>query len=287
MPMDRVQVVEVGPRDGLQAEPQPYSTAQKVELIERLMDAGLRRIEATSFVSPSVVPQLGDAAEVLAAVSRRTDVEISALVPNRRGLERAIMARVDRVAVFTSATETFAERNIRCSIDESFARFEPVVQGSIAAGVPVRGYVSMAWHCPYEGAVSPTDTLVVARRLISLGCDEISLADTVGRATPREVESLVRLVSTEIPVSRLAVHLHDTAGRALANVEAALVGGVRVFDAAIAGLGGCPFAPGSPGNLGTEVLVERLHALGFETGVSIEALGAAAALARPAARRAA
>lgn len=289
MATDHAQIVEVGPRDGLQAEPESYPTTRKVELIEWLMDAGLRRIEATSFVSPTAVPRLADAAEVLAAVSRRPDVELSALVPNSRGLERALAARVDRVAVFTSASETFAQRNIRCSIDESFARFEQVVRGAVAAGIPVRGYISMAWHCPYEGAVAPSQTLGVARRLVALGCDEITLADTVGRATPTEVRALLRLVTVEISVSRIAVHLHDTGGQALANVEATLGEGVRVFDAAIAGLGGCPFAPGSPGNLGTEALVERLHALGIETGVSLEALAVAAAVVRSSvtARRAA
>jgi hydroxymethylglutaryl-CoA lyase len=287
MSSDRVQIVEVGPRDGLQAEPSTLATAVKVELIHRLMDAGLRRIEATSFVSPTAVPQLADAEDVLDQISRRDGVEISALVPNMRGLERALAAKVDRIAVFTSASETFAQRNIRCTIDESVARFEPVVDAARASGILVRGYVSMAWHCPYEGVVAPGSVIAVARSLDAIGCDEIALADTVGLATPEEVRALLSRVADEVPVERVAVHLHDTSGRAVANVEAAVEVGVRVFDGAVGGLGGCPFAPGSPGNLDTEALVDALTRLGFETGVDLVVLRSAVETVQPLAGRAA
>jgi len=281
----RVRIVEVGPRDGLQSEPGLLPTEVKVRLIERLMTAGLRRIEATSFVSPTAVPQLGDAEAVLAAIDRRAEVEISALVPNTRGLERALAARVDRIAVFTSASETFTGRNIRCTIDESFARFGPVVSGAKAAGIPVRGYVSMAWHCPYEGAIGAEATLAVVRRLDALGCDEIALADTVGLTSPVEVGRLLERVATVVAVERVAVHLHDTSGQALANVEAAVLAGVRVFDGAVGGLGGCPFAPGSPGNVDTADLVATLERLGLDTGIDVVKLAEAADIARPITRR--
>lgn len=281
MASDRVQIVEVGPRDGLQSEPGTLPTAVKVELIRRLMDAGLRRIEATSFVSPAAVPQLADAHDVLADLERRDGVELSALVPNQRGLERATAAGVDRVAVFTSASEAFARRNIGCGIDESVDRFRPVLEASRSAGIPVRGYVSMAWHCPYEGAIAPTSTVEVVRRLDELGCDEIALADTVGLASPAEVRRLLEEVVGGIAVERVAVHLHDTRGQAVANVEAAVEAGVRVFDGSVAGLGGCPFAPGSPGNLDTGSLAAALARLGFETDVDLDKLAYAARVVRP------
>jgi len=282
-----LQIVEVGPRDGLQSEPDPLATEVKVLLIERLMDAGLRRIEATSLVSPTAVPQLGDAEAVLASISRRAGVEISALVPNMRGYERALAAAVDRIAVFTSASETFAGRNIRCTIDESFARFGPVVTAATAAGIPVRGYVSMSWHCPYEGAVDPEAAVAVVRRLGALGCDEIALADTVGMASPDEVTGLLERVAAVVSMERVAVHLHDTSGQALANVEAAVLAGVRIFDGAVGGLGGCPFAPGSPGNVDTNDLVSVLERLGFDTGIDVVKLAGAADIVRPVTRRAA
>ena len=287
MPADRVQIVEVGPRDGLQSEPSILPTVKKVKLIQRLMDAGLRRIEATSFVSPSAVPQLADAEELLATIGRPDDLEISALVPNMRGFERAVGASVNRIAVFTSASETFAIRNVRCDIDESFRRFEPVIGLALEAGIAVRGYVSMAWHCPYEGAIDARAVVAIGQRLDALGCDEIALADTVGQASPVEVRGLLERMGAVIPVERIAVHLHDTSGRAVANVEAAVEEGVRVFDGAVAGLGGCPFAPGSPGNLSTETLVDTLTRLGFRTGVDLEVLAEAAAIVRPLTRRAA
>lgn len=284
---DYVQIVEVGPRDGLQSERATLPTALKVRLIERLMDAGLRRIEAASFVSPASVPQLADAEDVLAALGRRAEVEISALVPNIRGLERALAAKVNRVAVFTSASETFAQRNIRCSIDESFTRFAPVVIAAKQVGIPVRGYISMAWHCPYEGAIECESTTAVARRLDALGCDEIALADTIGRASPLEVTRLLNRAGAVLPLERVAVHFHDTGGQAIANAVEAVEVGVRIFDSAVAGLGGCPFAPGSPGNLGTEELVTALSQLGFETGVDPDLLAGAAAMVRPLTDRAA
>lgn len=283
----RVQIIEVGPRDGLQSEPEMLPTEAKVRLIERLVDAGLRRIEATSFVSPSAVPQMGDAEAVLASVGRRAGVEISALVPNLRGLDRALAAGVDRIAVFTSASETFAGRNIRCTIDESLERFGPVVTAATAAGVPARGYVSMAWHCPYEGAIDPEATVAVVRRLDAQGCDEIALADTVGLASPAGVTRLLERVGAVIAMERVAVHLHDTSGQALANVEAAVLAGVRIFDGAVGGLGGCPFAPGSPGNVDTAKLVATLERLGLDTGIDLAKLAVAAEVVRPMTRRAA
>lgn len=286
-PGDHVQIIEVGPRDGLQSEAEIFSTATKVELIERLMEAGLRRIEATSFVSPAAVPQLADAEGVMAAIGRPAGVEISALVPNMRGLERALAAGVDRIAVFTSASETFARRNLHCTIDESFGRFEPVSRGTAEAGIPMRGYISMAWHCPYEGAIDVASVVGAVRRLDALGCDEIALADTIGRASPHEVSRLLEHVAGVIEVERVAVHLHDTGGQAIANVEAAVTEGIRIFDGAIAGLGGCPFAPGSPGNLGTAGLAGALSRLGLDTAVDLDALARAERIVRPISRRAA
>jgi isopropylmalate/homocitrate/citramalate synthase len=278
---DWVKVVEVGPRDGLQNEPASIPTPTKISFVEALAAAGLAVVETTSFVSPKAVPQLADADEVLRGISRRPGVRYPVLVPNERGLERALAAGADSFAVFTAATEAFSQANVRASIDETFQRFEPIAASARASGAWLRGYVSVAFVCPYSGAVPAADAVAVARRLDELGCDEVVLADTIGQATPDEVRIVLELALIDIAVERLALHLHDTGGRALENVAVGLANGIRVFDGAASGLGGCPFAPGAPGNLATESLVRFLHERGFETGVDAAAVEAAAALVRP------
>ncbi len=271
----QVTVVEVGPRDGLQNEAQPVPTELKVAFIERLADAGFPVIEVTSFVSPKAVPQLADAEEVMRRIARRPGTRYLALVPNERGLERALAAGCDAIALFTAASEAFSQANVRASIEETFERFRPVAEQAQAAGLWIRGYVSTAFHCPYSGPVDPQQVLSVADRLFSLGCHEVALADTIGRATPRDVDRLLALATRAFDPGRLALHFHDTAGLALANVMVGLDYGITVFDAAAGGLGGCPFAPGAPGNLATERLLALLAGLGIETGVDREAVVAA------------
>lgn len=273
-----VTVHEVGPRDGLQNEKEIIATADKIALIDRLSCTGLRRIEATSFVSPRWVPQMADAEQVLRGVTRHAGVRYGALTPNLQGFERALAARADEVAVFASASETFSLRNINCTVAQSLERFEAVMAAARAAGLPVRGYVSCACACPYEGAVAPDAVAQLAARLLAMGCYEISLGDTIGAGTPETVGRMLRAVLERVPAGKIAGHFHDTGNRALANVEAALALGVRVFDAAVGGLGGCPYAPGAKGNVATAALVERVESLGFETGIDREALQAAQAL---------
>jgi len=277
---DRVTVVEVGPRDGLQNEQRILPPESKVRFVELLADAGLPVVEVTSFVRPDTVPQLADAAEVLARVRRRPGVRYPVLVPNMRGFERALEAGADAIAVFTAASEAFAQANIRMTIAESIDAFRPVVAAARDRGMWARGYVSTAFGCPYQGAVAPQDVVRVAADLIELGCDEVSIGDTIGVAEPADVERVVAELIGRLPVDRLALHLHDTRGRALANVRAGLGLGVRTFDSSAAGLGGCPFAPGAPGNLATETLVAGLHADGFRTGVDEAALAEAVAYVR-------
>jgi hydroxymethylglutaryl-CoA lyase len=272
MSADAVRIVEVGPRDGLQNEPQPVSTAVKVELIERLAAAGLRSIEATSFVSPKWVPQMADHAQVMAQIRRAPGVVYSALTPNLKGFEGALAAGADEVAVFASASESFSQKNIHCSIAESIARFEPVFAAAKAAGIPVRGYVSCVVACPYEGAVAPGAVAEVARSLFARGCSEISLGDTIGVGTPGRVKAMLKAVAAHVPPEKLAGHFHDTYGQALVNVYAAMEMDVRVFDSAVSGLGGCPYAPGASGNVATEDLVYMLQGMGMETGVNLEKL---------------
>jgi len=274
---DRVTVVEVGPRDGLQNEDRLVATAGKVLLVEELADAGLPVVEVTSFVSPRAVPQLADADEVLHAIRRLPGVRYPVLVPNERGMARAEAAGADALAVFTAATESFAKANVNMSIEESLDAAEPVLERAAALGWWRRGYVSVAFGCPYEGPVDEADVVRVASALLALGCDEISIGDTIGIGEPDDVDRLVAALAEEIPVARLALHFHDTRGNALANVEAALARGVRVFDGAVAGTGGCPFAPGAPGNLATEALVELLDGHGLEHGVDLERLRGVAA----------
>ncbi len=276
----RVNVVEVGPRDGLQNEAAIVPTAAKVQFIEMLAAAGLPVVEATSFVHPAAVPQLADADQVLPAIARRPGVRYPVLVPNMRGMERAIAAGADAIAVFTAASEAFAQANIRMTIAESLEAFAPVVSAARAAGMWTRGYVSTAFGCPYQGEVDPAAVADVAVALHELGCDQISVGDTIGVAEPDDVGHVLSPLLARMPAERLALHLHDTRGRAIDNAEAGLHLGITTFDASASGLGGCPFAPGAPGNLATETLVSWLHGLGIETGVDEAALLEASAYIR-------
>jgi len=272
MPVDRVTLVEVGPRDGLQNEKQPIDTALKIELIERLQASGLQHIEATSFVSPRWVPQMADAAQVMAGVTRLPGVTYSVLTPNAKGLEGALAARADEVLVFAAASEAFSQRNLNCSIDESLARFEPVVQGAKAAGLRVRGAISCAVGCPYQGDVSPDEVERVVKAYRALGVDQVSMADTIGVGTPRQVQAALDRVLRHYPLHEVCGHYHDTYGQALANVLASLQMGVRVFDTSVAGLGGCPFAVGATGNVATEDVAYLLRGMDIDTGVDFDAL---------------
>jgi hydroxymethylglutaryl-CoA lyase len=269
---DAVTVVEVGPRDGLQNEHALVPTQAKVRLIDELARTGLEVIEATSFVSPRAVPQLADAEDVLRAIDRVPGVRYPVLVPNERGLQRAEVAGADAIAVFTSATEAFAAANINMSIEDSLDVIEAVLERAEELGMWRRGYVSVAFGCPYQGPVDERDVLRVAAALHSLGCEQISIADTIGIATPDDIRRVVSAVTDEVPIERIALHLHDTRGMALANVEEGLELGVSVFDAAVGGTGGCPFAPGAPGNLATEALVELLDHDGIAHGIDAERL---------------
>ena len=272
-----VEIVEVGPRDGLQNEPKSLAAAVKVALIERLAEAGCRVVEAGAFVSPKWVPQMADTAEVLARLQRRPGVRYPVLVPNREGLERALAAGVEEIAVFGAASETFSRRNINCSIAESLARFAPICEAALAAGLRVRGYVSCVLGCPYEGAVPVGKVAEVAAALRAMGCAEISLGDTIGVGTPLKARAMLAAVAEQVPLERLAVHFHDTYGQALANILACLELGVATVDAAVAGLGGCPYAKGASGNVATEDVVYMLDGLGIETGIDLDRLAAAGA----------
>jgi hydroxymethylglutaryl-CoA lyase len=270
---DRVRIFEVGPRDGLQNEATPIPTDAKRRFIELLADAGLREIEATSFVSPRAIPQLADADELFASLERRPGVRYPVLVPNERGLDRAIAAGADAIAVFTATTDAFTQANIGMTVDASFATFEPVLRRAADLGLWRRGYVSTAFGCPYTGRVEPGRAVEVARRLLELGVNEVCFGDTIGVAVPSQVAALTGLaVEAGIPLERIAYHFHDTRGTALANVAAGLDAGVRCFDSAAGGTGGCPYAPGAAGNLATEDLVYFLDASGWVTGVSLAAV---------------
>ncbi len=267
-----VRLVEMGPRDGLQNEQQVVGTDTKVELIARLGACGLTAIEATSFVSPRWVPQMGDNAEVMRRIVRLPGVAYPVLTPNLQGLEAALAAGATEVAVFGAASESFSRRNINCSIAESLARFEPVMALARASNVRVRGYVSCVLGCPYEGEVAPQAVADVAATLFEMGCYEVSLGDTVGVGTPGKTRRMLDAVARRVPVDKLAGHYHDTYGQAVANIYASLEAGVAVFDAAVAGLGGCPYAAGASGNVATEDVVYLLDGLGIETGVDLERL---------------
>ncbi len=270
-----VRIVEVGPRDGLQNEKQAIETTTKIELIERLTDAGLRYIEAGSFVNPALIPQMASSEDVFNKISRTPGVTYAALTPNIKGFERALAAKANEVAIFAAASEAFSHKNINCSIDESLARFIPVMEAAKAHDIPVRGYVSCVVGCPYEGDVDPEIVRHISDQLINMGCYEISLGDTIGVGTAGSVRKLIETVTKDIPVERLAVHCHDTYGQALTNIYAALQLGVQVIDSSVAGLGGCPFAKGATGNVATEDVVYLLHGLGIETGIDMDRLIAA------------
>ncbi|SBP86659.1 Hydroxymethylglutaryl-CoA lyase, mitochondrial [Thiomonas delicata] len=267
-----VKLVEVGPRDGLQNEANPVPPEVKVELIDRLSAAGLPNVEAAAFVSPRWVPQMADGAEVMARIRRRPGTVYSALVPNMKGMEAALAASVGEVVVFSAASEAFAQANINCSIAESIARFEPVAQAAKAAGVRLRGSISCALGCPYQGEVEPRAVVDVVQRMAALGCDEIDIADTIGVGTPGAVQAVFEAAAGVFPLDRLAGHFHDTYGQALANILAALQSGVSAFHASVAGLGGCPYAKGATGNVATEDVLYMLEGLGLRTGVDLRAV---------------
>jgi hydroxymethylglutaryl-CoA lyase len=271
-----VQIYEVGPRDGLQNEPSPVPTPVKVELIDRLSAAGFPYVEASSFVHPRWIPQLGDAEKVFSQIQPRDGLRLAALVPNMRGLVRAKEAGVDTVAVFVSASETHNRKNLNRSIDESLANIAEVM-ADLTPGTWTRGYISMVFGCPYEGDVPVADIARVATALLEMGVDQISLGDTVGYGDPRAVRDRMAALAPDIPLDRVALHFHDTRGTALANIVAGMDAGVRVFDGAVGGLGGCPYAPGASGNVATEDLVQMLHAMGVRTGIDLEGLVDAAA----------
>ena len=269
---DFVRIVEVGPRDGLQNEKAIISTADKIALIDRLSMTGLPVVEATSFVSPKWVPQLADAADVYRGISRRKGVDYPVLVPNLQGYERAREVGVTHIAVFTAASEAFNRKNINASIEESLERFAPVMERSQADGVRVRGYVSTVLGCPYQGEVDVADVVRVAKALHTMGCEEVSLGDTIGVGTPVKARQMLRAVANEVPMQALAVHFHDTYGQALANILACIEEGVRVVDSAVSGTGGCPYAKGASGNVASEDVVYMLHGMGMTTGVDLDAL---------------
>jgi len=268
----KVQIVEVGPRDGLQNEKIWVETETKIALIEKLADAGLTKIEAASFVSPKWVPQMKDAFEVLSGIERRPGVTYQVLTPNLKGFERALEAGVTEVAVFGAASEAFSQKNINCSISESVERFRPVLEAAQKNNVRVRGYISCVLGCPYQGEVSLENVVNLAENMSEMGCYEISLGDTIGIGTPLKAKKMVETVAEKVPVSNLALHFHDTRGQALANIYACLELGVSVIDASVSGLGGCPYAQGASGNVATEDVVYMLHGIGIKTGVDIEKL---------------
>lgn len=271
----QVRLVEVGPRDGLQNESGEVPTSARIELIDRLVDAGLKTIESGSFVSPKWVPRMADTAEVMAGINRRKDVSYPVLVPNMKGLEAAIAAEAGEIAVFGAASESFSRKNINCSVGESLDRFRPVCESALKHGMRVRGYISCVLGCPYEGSVDPSVVARVAGELLRMGCYEISLGDTIGVGTPLAAQAMVDRVAEIVPRDRLAVHFHDTYGQALANILACLERGIAVIDSSVAGLGGCPYAKGATGNVASEDVLYMLDGMGIVTGVDLDRLVAA------------
>jgi hydroxymethylglutaryl-CoA lyase len=265
-----VKIVEVGPRDGLQNEKSVVATEVKVDLLNRLSAAGFARIEVTSFVSPKWVPQLADATEVMEQMKRRSGTTYSVLVPNLQGAHKAVAAKADEIVIFTAASETFCQKNINCSIEQSFERYAPVADVVKANGLRLRGSISCSFGCPYEGDVPVSSVVEVVKRLHQLGCDEIDLADTIGVGTVKRVKELIAAASREFPIEQLAGHYHDTFGQALANILASIEAGLATFHSSVAGLGGCPYAPGATGNVATEDLLYLLHGLGLETGIDLD-----------------
>jgi hydroxymethylglutaryl-CoA lyase len=268
----KVRIVEVGPRDGLQNEKQTIPTAAKIHLIEQLVDAGLTYIEAGSFVNPKWVPQMADSAEVFAGINRKANITYAALIPNLQGYERAIAVNANEVAIFAAASEAFSQKNINCSISESIKRFEALISAAQAQKIPVRGYISCVAGCPYSGDVDPEAVATIAKELLAMGCYEISLGDTIGVGTAGQIKNLIEVVAQDVPISKLAVHMHDTYGQALANIYASLEMGVSVIDSSVAGLGGCPYAAGASGNVATEDLVYLLNGLGIMHGADLPKL---------------
>jgi len=278
--MGYVEIFEVGPRDGLQNETRAIPTAEKIALVDCLSGAGFRRIEVASFVSPKWVPQMADSAQVLAGILRAPGVSYAALTPNMRGYEGAKAARADEIAIFGSASEGFSRANLNATIAESLERFRPVAEAAKADGIPMRGYISCVTDCPFDGPVAPEQVAAVAADLRDMGCYEISLGDTIGQGRPARVDAMLARVLEEVPAEKLAGHFHDTSGRALDNIEVSLARGLRVFDAAVGGLGGCPYAPGAEGNVATEAVAARLASLGYETGLDMAVIARAAEMAR-------
>lgn len=279
MTLGACEIFEVGPRDGLQNEARDIPVSEKVALVDCLSRAGFSRIEVASFVSPARVPQMAGSAEVLADIKRKEGIRYAALTPNMRGYEDARAAGADEISVFASASEGFSKANVNASIEESIERFAPILEEARHIDLPVRGYVSCVVECPYDGPVAPDAVARVADKLFAMGCYEISLGDTIGHGTPDSIARMLLAVRDVVPVGRLAGHYHDTNGRALENIDTSLTLGVRVFDAAVGGLGGCPFAPGASGNVATEEVAAHLHALGYETGLDADVLAEAAAMA--------
>ena len=277
---ERVEIYEVGPRDGLQNEKREIPVAEKIALIDCLSRAGFARIEVASFVSPKWVPQMAGSAEVLAGITRAPGVRYAALTPNMRGYDDALAAKAGEIAVFASASEGFSKANINATIDESIARFAPILKAARHIDLPVRGYVSCVTDCPFDGPVDPQKVAEVADRLFSMGCYEVSLGDTLGKASPDTIARMLLAVRERVPMTRLAGHFHDTDGRAVDNIDAALALGVRVFDAAVGGLGGCPYAPGAAGNVATETVAAHLQRLGYDTGLDLTIVNEAAAMAQ-------
>lgn len=277
---DHIRIFEVGPRDGLQNEKELISTQDKIALVDMLSSSGLSHIEVSSFVSPKWVPQMSDAAEVFAGIKRNPDITYAALTPNTQGYKRAIEARADEVAIFGSASEGFSQKNINCSIEESIERFVPIIEAAKADNVKVRGYVSCVIECPYDGKTNPQNVADLAGRMIDLGCYEISLGDTIGKGTPDNTNEMLDKVLEVVPASKIAGHFHDTGDAALDNIRACVERGVRVFDAAVGGLGGCPYAKGAKGNVDTVSVVNMLHDMGYSTGVDSEVLQEAATFAK-------
>ena len=278
--MQPVEIFEMGPRDGLQNEKRLIPTADKIALVDLLSRAGFRRIEVTSFVSPRWVPQLADAAEVMGGITRVPGISYAVLTPNMKGYEGARAARASEVAIFASASEGFSKANLNATIAESLERFAPVAEAAQADGIPVRGYVSVVTDCPFDGPTPPGNVARVAAALRDLGCYEVSLGETIGQGRPETVDAMLSAVLEELPPERLAGHFHDTAGRALENIDTSLARGLRVFDAAVGGLGGCPYAPGAKGNVATEAVAAHLAALGYDTGLDPAVIAEAAEFAR-------
>ncbi|MCC5791512.1 MAG: hydroxymethylglutaryl-CoA lyase [Legionellaceae bacterium] len=272
---DHIRIVEVGPRDGLQNEGNFVSTTTKVQLVDMLSDSGLSDIEVSSFVSPRAIPQLADSTTLFQNITQNKAIRYWALVPNQRGMEAAIAADVRHIAVFAAASEAFSQRNINCSIAQSIARFQEVITMAKAANIKVRGYISCVLGCPYEGQIDPTQVMHVARQLLALGVDELSLGDTIGVGTAKQTRALLRTILSEIPQSMLAMHFHDTYAQAISNIYASLEEGIRSFDSSVAGLGGCPYAQGASGNVATEDVLYLLHGLGLHSGVDIYKIVAA------------